>query len=100
MRFELVNDVGDVDGGVVVVCDAVGGTGRGGNVVGLAGETRRGGRAGKVLGGNGLSYSLPMGMLSFCRTLVVLRGPGLEVARSHCRFVHRPWMRRRSGGTQ
>jgi len=37
MRFELVNDVGDVDGGVVVVCDAVGGTGRGGNVVGLAG---------------------------------------------------------------
>lgn len=37
MRFELVNDVGDVDGGVVVVRDAVGRTGGGGNVIGLAG---------------------------------------------------------------
>ena len=36
-RFELVNDVGDVDGGVVVVRDAVGRTGGGGNVIGLAG---------------------------------------------------------------
>jgi hypothetical protein len=37
MGFKLVNDVGDIDGDVVVVRNAVGGAGSGGNVVRLAG---------------------------------------------------------------